>query len=1220
MAVIHYYDGINKKTTYTFNGRLRDHIKNIDWEKSIVLRGGFRLNADYEVQPDDIIYIRKTPGAATAAIIIGVTAIVAGGVALGVSIYNNKKAMAAMENASKAAKAAAEQINKLPYVRGTRNQAATGQTFPYAIGKSLMTPYRLCPPHYTIAGVDGSEQYYNAVLEVAFNNILIEKIKMGETVIKDFTGTAEPQNGQYTFDSGVYYDERNLIEIRQTGAFTDNAFNKKIVLTELNEEIPHRHATKDATENAQIEAEWKKGIVQELPNNAQSVEVIALFDGLRQYNDGWKNQTITLSPQWTNVNNPTENDWVDFTNGFNQNGTYSNTFTRNTKKQMRFIATQEFTAAQAYEKNIKIRVRRTTPKSDGSANDTVYLMAVQTTCYDAKKSSVNALVTADVIEPDKRDKCCRIGVRIAANNNTSGLLDAISVIETACARTWDGSAWSETKTPTRNLAAWALEILTSPHHTPSKYDDTELDLDTFGAWYEYCDEMGFTADGVITANTKKKNVLDTLCKNSNAALVYNRLTGKMEVAIDNGRDYSVALLNSENIVSISTTKEFKRKTDGKKVTYINEAAGYDIDNVIFMRDGGSYDPASDTLTETALQFVTKYEHAFKIAWRQMAEETAQPRVIQVRTGLESAYYPLYSRVDVQHKTLKNGLAHGVIKALTWQNSYLKKIILDGFVTFPANTSCGVIINCVSDDGHGIIALKVTGTGRTNELTVTTTLRSNADLIPSTGNILSFGELDNDGEFTLVTSQMKITNAEETDGGYLLTLVDYNPDIYEYGTLPAYKSNIVTPPNGTQQTVEEQREYITMGDAEANAAEAAQAAVDTVTTGQRFTNVYKLRNDGNSLEEIIKKIDDDARNASASISISEDEILLQVENTAQGLRGLIDIQAGAVTAMVEGGGASGQMSLTLNLPAMIDAATRTRLIQASTEAKVNAVYGLVENTEYYAIKANASDAAIKTLWDDAVAGGLIASQIELQADQIYIDGDVIVNAQNKIKAALLEVENILATNISVKEKGIIHSNNYNGTIDSDGNITAYGSAGWAIDHAGKADFVDLNATGGTFQDGFFSGLLDCDIFKISKEDVRYDILKYETTEATEFYNYYHNKWGYNYTYQGAVSGIYGDYAKLRIGDVFYENVKINLFDNRATEDYFIAYNQDPSIDGVEIYRRTGSISIDIYFNYPFWVQYDKTNVTVMIVSGLPTIDPHNAGHVWNSNGTLKVSQG
>ena len=1004
MAVIHLYDGINKKTTYTFNGRLSEHIHGVDWAKSIILRGGYRIPADYEVQPNDVIFIRKTPGAATTvAIAVVATALVAGGVAVGVSMYNQKKQLAEMEKASKAAKAAGDQSEKLPYVRGTRNQPATGRTFPYAIGKSLMSPYRLCPPHITIAGTDGVDQYYNAVLEVAFNNILIEKIKMGETVIKDFTGTTTPQNGQYTWDSGVYYDQRNLIEIRQTGAFTDNAFNKKIIFTELNEEIPHRHAVDDPDENAQIEAEWQAGVVQELPNNAKSVEVIALFDGLQKYDDGWQNQTITLQPQWTNANNPTENDWHNFTNGFNQNGTYSNTFTRNTKKQMRFIATQDFTAAQAYEKTIKIRVRRTTPKADGSAKDTVYLMGLNTTIYDAEKSSVSSLVTAEVMESDKRDKCCRIGVRIVANANTQGLTDAISVIESGCARTWVNGAWTSAKTPTSNLAAWVLELLTTSHHAPSQYTDAELDLDTFGALYEYCDTMGFKADGVITNGAPKKNTIDALLKNANAALVYNKITGLIEVAIDNGRDYSVALLNSENILSISTTKEFKRKTDGKKVKYINAAADYDVDTVIFMRDGGSYDPASDTLTETALQYVTSYEHAFKIAWRQMAEELAQPRVITIRAGLESAYYPLYSRVDVQHKTLKNGITHGVIKGLTWQNSYLKKIILDGFVTFPANTACGVIINCVSDNGHGTIALKVSGSGRTNELEVTTTLRNNAPLIPSAGNVLSFGALDNDGEFTTVTSQMKITNAEESGGEYTLTLVDYNPAIYEYGELPTYKSNITTPPNGRAQTIEQQREYITQGDAEASASGAAQAAVDTVTTGHRFTNVYKLRAPNECLEEIIAKMDDDARNASASISISEDEILLQVDNVEKGLRGLIDIQAGAVTALVEGGGASGQMSLTLNLPAMIDASTRAAMITASTEEKVNAVYALVAGTTYYAIKGNASNQAVKALWDDAIAGGLIASQIILSADQINIAGKTIYTSSKTDSVATTSAE-------------------------------------------------------------------------------------------------------------------------------------------------------------------------------------------------------------------------
>ena len=1108
MALIHVFDGINEHTSYTFSGKIKDHIKNVDWETSIILKGGYRIDENYEVQPEDVLYIRKTPKSpVTAAIVIGVLALVGTGVAIGVSVYNNRKAMAAMKDAQKASKAAADTSEKLPFVKGARNQAATGRSFPYAIGESLMTPYRLCPPHYTIAGERGDEQYYNVVLEVAYNNILIKKIKMGETIIKDFTGVSVPQNGQYAFDDGVYYDARNLIEIRQTGAFTDPEFNKKIVLTELSEEIPHAHAGDDPIENERIEKEWKAGVVQELASHAQAVELIALFDGLQQYDDGWKEQTITLKPQWTNAANPSESDWNDFTNGFNQNGTYNNTFTYNTKRQMRYVARQNFTAEQAFNKNMKVRVIRTTPKADSSAKDSVYLLAVQTYCYDAKKSSSSQLVAADVLEPTERDKCCRIGVRVAANVNTTGLLDAISVIESGCARTWNGTAWNSAKTPTRNLAAWVLELLTSPHHKPSKYDDAELDLPSFGAWFTYCQQQGFNADGVITKNAKKKQTIETLCKNGNAALVYNSMTGKIEVAIDNGRDYSIALLNSENIISISTTKEFKRKITGKKVTYINAAADYDADSVIFMRDGEAYDPATDTLTEAALEYVTDYTHAFKYVWRQMAEEIAQPKIYMVKAGLESAYYPIYSRVELQHKSLKIGIANGVIKACIWYGGLLREIHLDGAVTFPATEACGVIINCVSDNGRGILALKVSGAGKTNILHVETTLRNNAALIPTAGNNISFGKLDINGEFTTVTSTCKITNAEESDNGYTLTLVDYNPALYQYGELPEYRSNLTSVPNGNKQTVESQREYVTTGESQADAAGAAQVVSDEITKGTRFTNIYKIRPVDISLEDVIKKMDDDARNASASISMSADEILLQVENLdeqqrafiaitkdqileqvddmAKELTGLIDVQAGAVTALVEGGGAAGQMSLSLNLPVMIDAATRAKFVQASSEADVSAVYAKLAGTDgeniRYAIKGNASNAAVKALWDKAVAAALIASQIDLSATQINVAAEnvVITGSTNKgqtiieggyLRTALIDVDNILTKNIMVKDKGVLRSSNYNGTIDENGNIKSYGSSGWAIDNKGKSDFVNLNATGGSFNDVSVSGLI------------------------------------------------------------------------------------------------------------------------------------------------------
>lgn len=1094
MALIHVFDGLNHNTSYTFNGRLRDHIKGVNWENSIILRGGHRVDADYEVQPNDIIFVRKTPAAATTVAIVAIASVaITAGVVAGVSIYKQKQAEKEMEAAQKAAKAGAEQTDKMPFVKGARNQAATGQTFPYIIGETLFTPYRLCPAHYTIAGTKGEEQYYNVVLECGYNNLVIDKIKMGETVIKTFSGDT-PQNGEFSWDAGTYYDERNKIEIRQTGDFINADFNEKIVMTELTEEIPHDHASSDPDENAQIEEKWQTGVVQELPSRPMKVELIALFDGLQRYDDGWKSQTITLQPQWTNNPDAASPTWHDFDTGFIQNGTASNTFEYNTKQQMRYSAVQTFTAAQAYGKKISVRVRRITPKAESNAKDTVYLMAVQTTCYDAKKSTSSSLVAAKVLEDAERDKCTRLGIRVAANANTSGNLDAFSIITRACARTWNGRAWSNEKTPTSNLAAWVLEIMTSSKHAPSKYEDSELDLETFGEWYAYCQTQGFRADGVICRPTKKKSIIETLCRNGNAALVFNPMTGKIEVAIDNGRDYSIALLNSDTIQTISTTKEFKRKTTGKKVTYINKDEDYDADSVIFMRDGGDYDPQTDTLTQTALEYITTYQHAYKYAWRQMAEEMAQPRVATVKVGREAAYYPIFSRVELQHKSLKIGLSHGKITGLKWQSGLLKEIYIEGTVTFPANVACGVIINCVSDSGRGLCALKVSGTGTTSTLTVTTTLRQSADIIPRAGDYFSFGKLDNDGNFTTVTNTMKITNAEETDDGYTLTLVDYNPALYTYGTLPEYKSNLTKTPDGSKKTVEEQRDYIQQGEAEALTSEAVQAAVDTTIKGVRFTNVYKVKPVEMSLEEIVAKMDADARNASASISISENEILLkvedldeqqrafiaitkdqilsQVDDMARELTGLIDIQAGAVTALVEGGGATGQMSLSLNLPVIIDATTRGKLVAASTEEKVTAVYAQLEGTSgegiRYAIKGNASNAAVKALWDDAVAGNIIASQIDLSATQIringnniYVNGDTMFTGDvgaEKIKAALIDVENILAKNITVKDQGVLHSSNYNGTIDENGNITAYGSAGWAIDHSGKSDFSSINAQG------------------------------------------------------------------------------------------------------------------------------------------------------------------
>ena len=75
--------------------------------------------------------------------------------------------------------------------------------------------------------------------------------------------------------------------------------------------------------------------------------------------------------------------------------------------------------------------------------------------------------------------------------------------------------------------------------------------------------------------------------------------------------------------------------------------------------------------------------------------------------------------------------------------------------------------------------------------------------------------------------------------------------------------------------------------------------------------------------------------------------------------------------------------------MIDATTRAQLVAASTEDKVAAVYAQLEGTDNYAINGTASNADVKALWDDAVAGALIASQIDLSATQINVSAEHVI---------------------------------------------------------------------------------------------------------------------------------------------------------------------------------------------------------------------------------------
>ena len=1071
----------------------RENFPKIDFENAVLIINGKISNPDTIIKNHDVVTLRQIPADANDTdnwwlytFIIPFGFIIQPAVLSYTARQKADEAERELEKIKKLTNSA--NIDNSPFLRGASNTIATGKSQPYFCGRNFLTPYLFSQPFYKISGTDGATQEVYNILECGFKGIVLDKLGIGDTVIKTFSDST-PQDGVFSIDEGIFANGQ--FEIKQNGELFST-------LTELNRKIVSNVINREIAKNFEVTAGTTEHTIITLDPNAKDVDLCINFPyGLYTYdenNDRIKAE-VTITPEYSLDGGST---WTQFT--FNQNGTQSNVFNRNVTKSMRFIAYHEFTLAdyQALVTNnqtyVLIRLRSNAPDDQKTRAD-CYVYYYQSHVFDPLKSSTPAGVIDDGgtaglvgclnVEDKERAYSCIAGFKLTATTNNEKKLTQINIIATSTARTWNGSAWSETKAPTRNPAAIALEIYTSDIHHASKYSDNEIDLDAFGALYEYCERNDIFFDDLITQAQKKDAEIQRIADVCGCAF-YKDIYGRISVAIDQAQENAIAVYNPQNIISLTNKKTFARRVDALRIKYIdstNDTFKQNTYTVTRLENGQPVTiDENSIIKEIDVKGITTQAQVVKYARRLMAIDELRPLTTTLKIGAEGVYFTPYAKIGIQDPSINRDAQDAIVADVTYQHGLIKNIILKNPVTFTDPLKqYGVIINTVNANGAVPIALKVNGTGTTRELEVITKYTAAETHQPEANNVVSFGELDENGEFTKITHEYIITRIARTDGGFNLDLQEYNEAIYDAGLIPAYKplvNNTPTPAAGEVPANSVTHEELDKAVTAVNS-DAVQAAVDTIQKGYRFTNIYNVRPVDMSLEDIIKKMDDDARNASASISMSADEILLQVENLdeqqrafiaitkdqileqvddmAKELTGLIDVQAGAVTALVEGGGAAGQMSLSLNLPVMIDAATRAKFVQASSEADVSAVYAQLDGTDgeniRYAIKGNASNAAVKALWDKAVAAALIASQIDLSATQINVAAEnvVITGSTNKgqtiieggyLRTALIDVDTILAKKLTIRDGGSLQSENYKTN-----------EAGWKISSDGSVEFTD-----------------------------------------------------------------------------------------------------------------------------------------------------------------------
>ena len=375
MGTINVYNTLNAKhEEITANGRLKDIFPDINFSHSLCLKAGNRIDGSYIVQPDDVLYVRKVPKAATTIAIVAITtAVVALGVGVGVAIYadqKSKEAQEEMEKAQRNAQNLAQQVQQLPFVRGAKNKKALGNPVQFVMGSVYNTPYNLTDGFFSIqngseSGEDGIFSFYNAAFSAGYGSQKITEMFIGNERI---ASNANGINGEQNFDSdSLYYDSRqaNKVEVRQPGVnMTLPGFNQKVSSTYAGSEVKHEFG-QDA-----------EPVIVQAADNAMKIQVCIQFNSLRQYNteaEAWEARSVTVNPYWSNDGG---NTWHLFY--FTEN----NVITRNVNHTIRFVAEKTFTAAESYGKTISIKLEKATPKMEKNSQEDCMLLWYQTFCYD----------------------------------------------------------------------------------------------------------------------------------------------------------------------------------------------------------------------------------------------------------------------------------------------------------------------------------------------------------------------------------------------------------------------------------------------------------------------------------------------------------------------------------------------------------------------------------------------------------------------------------------------------------------------------------------------------------------------------------------------------------------------------------------------------------------------------------------------------------------------
>lgn len=386
-------------------------------------------------------------------------------------------------------------------------------------------------------------------------------------------------------------------------------------------------------------------------------------------------------------------------------------------------------------------------------------------------AEIQFYVNGDVLDESILPSVNQIAFEATAYKGLSGTIKKFNYIAEARIPVWNGTNW-DTITESENPAAIIRYLLTDTLANPRPISPDLIDNDSLVMLYNWCEQEGYKADGIVSEATKTMDVINEILKNCQGAMI-PLLNGKHTFAIDGNEKTPKGMFNQHNSWDFTWSPTLGRQTEAIRASF-TDSEDYTQDEVtVYWYDGAVHNEikagttdADYLLVKKDLKYVTDRASVIKsITYELLCTQTKRNN-FEFSVNLEALNMTLLDRVYVSNSANMQNENTGLIKRVLTDNGNITGFELYSDIEIP--TDAKIIIRSLDYEAQEpvINIYDVINEGLSNVVEI--------DPIANTGAIKGAGEIQGledkwhyDGDlFTL---------GQDTIYDCVITDIKYNED-------------------------------------------------------------------------------------------------------------------------------------------------------------------------------------------------------------------------------------------------------------------------------------------------------------------------------------------------------------------------------------------------------------------------------------------------------------